>query len=131
MESFILEPTSKIDFSYSTATTHLIGLQRKYHVSEQLWNSIPNSCSSQCLGASIYRLGAQMSVRKNIVGRRPDGGHGPSGQKNCATGFSENFAEKSFLFKSRVRTGWHIVWTVARLLQVISLYGFAHPDHGG
>jgi len=24
---------------------------------------------------------------------------------NCATGFSENFAEKSFLFKSRVRMG--------------------------
>jgi hypothetical protein len=37
-----------------------------------------NSCNSQCLGASIYRLGAQMSVRKNIPGRRPDGGHGPS-----------------------------------------------------
>jgi hypothetical protein len=37
-----------------------------------------NSCSSQCPGASIYRLGAQMSIRQNIPGRRPDGGHGPS-----------------------------------------------------
>jgi hypothetical protein len=38
----------------------------------------PNSCSSQCPGASIYRLGAQTSVRQNIPGRRQDGGHGPS-----------------------------------------------------
>jgi hypothetical protein len=38
----------------------------------------PNSCSSQCPKAFIYRLGAQMSVRRNIPGRRPDGGHGPS-----------------------------------------------------
>jgi hypothetical protein len=40
---------------------------------------------------------------------------------NCATRFSENFARKSFLFKSFVLTGWHIVWAVARPLQVISL----------
>jgi hypothetical protein len=73
MESFILKPTSKINFSCSTTTTHLIGLQRKYHVFEHLLNSKPKSCSSQCPGASIYRLGAQMSVRKNIPGRRPDG----------------------------------------------------------
>jgi hypothetical protein len=38
----------------------------------------PNSCSSQSPGASIYRLGAQMSVRQNIPERCPDGGHGPS-----------------------------------------------------
>jgi hypothetical protein len=31
--------------------------------------------------ASIYRLGAQMSVRKNIAGRHPDGDMGrPDGQ---------------------------------------------------
>jgi hypothetical protein len=40
---------------------------------------------------------------------------------NCATRFSEKFAGKSFLFKGIVRTGWHIVRTVARSLQVISL----------
>jgi hypothetical protein len=73
MESFTLGPTPKINFRCSAATAHLKWLQRKYHVSEQLWNSIPNSCSSQCLGATIYRLGAQMSVKQNIVGRRPDG----------------------------------------------------------
>jgi hypothetical protein len=37
----------------------------------------PNSRNSQCLGASIYRLGAQMSVRqiagKSIDMGRPDG----------------------------------------------------------
>jgi hypothetical protein len=89
MESFILEPTSKIDFRCSTATAHLIGLQRKYHVSEQLWNSIPNSefLHSQCSGASIYRLGAQMSVRQNIPRRRPDGGHGPSGRTTVRQDF--------------------------------------------
>jgi hypothetical protein len=90
MESFILEPTSKIDFSCSTATTHLIGLQRKYHVSEQLWNSIPNSCSFQCPGASIYRLGAQMNIKQNIPGHRPDGGHGPSGQTTMRQDFLKN-----------------------------------------
>jgi hypothetical protein len=78
MESFTLGPTPKIDFRCSTATAHLTWLQRKYHVSEQLWNSILNSCS-QCPRASIHRLGAQMSVRQNIAGRRPNGGHGPSG----------------------------------------------------
>jgi hypothetical protein len=40
----------------------------------------PNSYSSQCPGAYIYRLGAQMSVRQNIPGPRPDGGHRPSGR---------------------------------------------------
>jgi len=62
-----------------------------------------------------------MSVRQNIPGRRLDGGHGPSGRTTVRQDFLENFAGKSFLFKSLVRTVWHIVWTVARPLQVISL----------
>jgi hypothetical protein len=66
--------------------------------------------------ASIYRLGAQMSVRPNIAGRRPDGGPGLSGRTTVRQDFFENFAEKSFLFKSHVRMGWHIVRTVARPL---------------
>jgi hypothetical protein len=89
MESFTLGPTPKINFRCSTATAHLKWLQRKNHVSEQLWNSIPNSCSSQCPRASIYRLVSQMSVRKNITGRRPDGGHGPSGQTTVRRDFSK------------------------------------------
>jgi hypothetical protein len=40
---------------------------------------------------------------------------------NCATRFFENFVGNSFLFKSLVWTGWHIVRMVARPLQVISL----------
>jgi hypothetical protein len=81
MESFTLGLTPKIDFRCSATTIHLQWLQMKDNVSEQLWNSIPNSCSSQCPVASIYRLGAQMSVRQNIAGRRLDGGHGrPDGQ---------------------------------------------------
>jgi len=89
MESFTLGSTLKIDFRCSTATTHLKWLQRKYHVSEQVWNSIPNSCSSQCPGAFIYRLGAQMNFRQNIAGRRPDGGHGPSGRTTVRQDFSK------------------------------------------
>jgi hypothetical protein len=87
MESFTLGPTPKIDFRCSAATAHLQWLQRKYHVSEQLWNSIPNSCSSQCPGASIYRLGAQMSVRQNKAGRRPDSGHVPFGRTTMRQDF--------------------------------------------
>jgi hypothetical protein len=90
MESFILEPTSKIDFGCSTATAHLIGLQRKYHVSEQLWNSIPNSCSSRCLGASIYRLGCRMGVRQSIPRSRLDGGQGTSGRTTVRQDFSKS-----------------------------------------
>jgi len=47
----------------------------------------PNSCNSQCPGASIYRLGAQMSVKKNIPGPRPDGGHGPFGRTTVRQDF--------------------------------------------
>jgi hypothetical protein len=46
-----------------------------------------NSCSSQCPGAFIYRLGAQMSIRQNIPGRRPDGGHGLSGRTTVRQDF--------------------------------------------
>jgi hypothetical protein len=89
MESFTLELTSKIDFRCSTATAHLKRLQWKYYVYEQLWNSISNSCSSQCPGASIYRLGAQMSVMQNILGRRPDNGHGSPGRTTVRQDFSK------------------------------------------
>jgi hypothetical protein len=50
----------------------------------------PNSCSSQWPGASIYRLGAQMSVRQYIPGHRPDGGHGPSEQTTVRQDFLKN-----------------------------------------
>jgi hypothetical protein len=96
MESFTLRPTPKIDFRCDAATAHLKWLQWKYHVSEQLWNSIPNSCSSQCPGASIYRLGAEMSVRQNIAGRHLDGGHGPFGRTTVRQDFPKISLRKIF-----------------------------------
>jgi hypothetical protein len=74
----------------------------------------PNSFSPQCPGASIYRLGAQVSVRQNIPGHRPDGGHGPFGRTTVQTDFPKFSQRNLLLFKDIVRT-------VARPLQVISL----------
>jgi hypothetical protein len=87
MESFILEPTSKIDFRCSVGTAHLQYLQRKNYVSEHLWNLIPNSCSSQCPGASIYRLRCRMGDCCNMYGRRPDGEHELSGRTTVRQDF--------------------------------------------
>jgi len=106
MESFTLEPTSKIDFRCSTITAHLKGLQRKYHVSEQLWNSIPNSCSSQCQGALFIGWGAKWAtaeictdaVRTVNLGR-------PDWQQRDR--IFQKFRWKFFLFKSRVWTVRH------------------------
>jgi hypothetical protein len=47
----------------------------------------PNSCSSQCPEAYIYRLGAQMSVKQNIPGHRPNCGHGSSGRTTVGQDF--------------------------------------------
>jgi hypothetical protein len=64
----------------------------------------------------------------NICGCRPDGGHGrPDGQL-CDKIFWK-FRWKSFLFKNCVWTEDTVVWTMARLLQVISIQGLARPDH--
>jgi hypothetical protein len=54
--------------------------------------------------ASIYRLGAQMSVRQNIAGRRSDGGHGPSGR----TTMRQDFLKISLRNLSclRAASGW-------------------------
>jgi hypothetical protein len=43
----------------------------------------------------------------DIYGCRPDGGHGPSERTTVRQIFPKNFAEKSFLFKSYVRTVRH------------------------
>jgi hypothetical protein len=107
MESFIIWSTPKIDFRCSAVTAHLQWLQRKNNFSEHLWNSIPNSCSSQSLGASIYRLSNRMGDCSDICGFRPDGGHEPFGQTTMRQIFLKHFTEKSFLFESRVRTVRH------------------------
>jgi hypothetical protein len=91
MESIILGPTPKIDFRCSAATAHLQWLQRKNNFSEHLWNSISNSCSSQCPGASIYRLRNIMGDCSVICGCRPDGVQGPSGRTTVRQIFPKIF----------------------------------------
>jgi hypothetical protein len=137
MESFTLGSNPKIDFSCSTATAHLQWLKREQISSNnfteylsKLWrNSIPNSCSSQCLGASIYRLRFKWATTMKYTGavRTVDKGR-PDGQlcdknvwdfrwksflfenhvrmDNCATKI-QKISLKSFLFESRVRTVRH------------------------
>jgi hypothetical protein len=131
MESFILEPTSKIDFGCSTAIAHLIGLQRKYHVSEQLWNSIPNSCSFRCPRASIYRLGCRMGVRQSIPRSRLDDGQGTSGRTIVRQDFSKNLRRN--LSCIRTSSGWDGTsseWSHVRCKQ-FPYQALEHPDHEG
>jgi hypothetical protein len=90
-------------------------------MSEQLWNSIPNSCSSQCPWASIYRLGAQMSVRQNIAGRRPDGGHGPSGRKTVWQDFLKISLRNLSCLRLRVSRSWGMNVQTAELQHAISI----------
>jgi hypothetical protein len=76
------------------------------NVSEHLWNSIPNSYSSQCPGASIYRLRNIMGDCSVICGCHPNDGQGSSRQTTVRQ-ISKNFAKKSFLFKSHIQTVRH------------------------
>jgi len=90
----------------------------------------PNSYSSKCLGAPIYRLGVRMGVRQNMPGRRPDGEPWLSGW----TAVRQDFPKFSRRNLSCIRTlsgrDGLIVPTDARPLQVISITGFARSDHG-
>jgi hypothetical protein len=90
-----------------------------------------NSCSSQCPGASIYRLGCRMGVRQNKPRRCPDGGHGPSGQTTVRQDFLKISRRNLSCIRTSSGRDGLIVQTVARPLQVISITGFARPDHGG
>jgi hypothetical protein len=89
-----------------------------------------NSFSSKCPRAPIYRLGVRMGVRQNMPGSRPDGEPWPSGR----TTVQQDFLKFSRRNLSCIRTSYgrdgSIVRTHARLLQVISITGFARPDHG-
>jgi hypothetical protein len=76
--------------SLFTASLHLSDFVQTQNEDKILTEFTLNSCSSQCLGASIYRLGAQMSVRQNIPGHRLDGGHGPSGRTTVRQDFLKN-----------------------------------------
>jgi hypothetical protein len=67
---------------------------------------IPNSFSSKCPRTPIYSLGVRMSVRQNFPWSRSDGGPWTSGRTTVRQDFSENSAEKSFLYKNIVLMGW-------------------------
>jgi len=108
MESFTLGPTPKIDFSCSVATAHLQWLERQISYN----NLTNNSLSSDGIQ---YRILTVLSAQGPLFigwgsnGRLQWNMRVPSGRwtwtvrtDNCATDFFENFAEKSFLFKSRV-----------------------------
>jgi hypothetical protein len=88
MDSFTLGLTPKIDFSCSAAIAHLQWLERgqissnnlaKYSLSSS-GIQYRNSCSSQCPGASIYRLRFKWATAVKYAGAvrtvhmgRPDG----------------------------------------------------------
>jgi hypothetical protein len=131
MESFILGSTPKIDFRCSAATAHLQWLQRKNNFSEHLWNSIPNSCSSQCPGASIYRLRNRMGDCSVICGCRPDGGQGSSGWTTVRQIFHK-ISLRNLSCLSAASGRWDtVIRTVSRPLQVISLWSLARLDNRG
>jgi hypothetical protein len=95
-----------------------------------LWNSIPNSCSSKCPGTPIYRLGVRKGVRQNMLGSRPDSGQVTSGRTTVRQDFLKfPLRNLSYIRTSSGQDGL-IVRTDARPLQVISISGFACPDHG-
>jgi hypothetical protein len=91
----------------------------------------PNSCSSQCPGASIYRMGAKMSIRQNIPRHRPDGGHGPSGRTTVRTNFPK-FPRRNL---SYLRTSSGQDGTSFRRSHIRYKYfpykALERPDHGG
>jgi hypothetical protein len=129
MESFTSGPTPKIDFSCSAATAHLQWLQRKLkqlnnlqnNFFEHLWNSIPNSCSSQCPRASTYRLRCRMDDCSDICRRRPDGGHEPSGRTTVRQIFPKISLRNLSCLRAASRRWDTVVRTVVRPLQVIFL----------
>jgi hypothetical protein len=90
----------------------------------------PNSSSSKFPRAPIYRLRVRMGVRKNMPGSRPDGEPWPSGRKTVRQDFPKFLRRNlSYIRTSSGRDG-SIDRTNSRPLQVISITGFAHPDHG-
>jgi hypothetical protein len=88
-----------------------------------------NSCSSQCPRASIYRLGAQMSVRKNIPGHRLDGGHGLSGRTTVRIDFLKfSWRNLSCLRTSSGRDGTSVASNFLIRLSSVRTMGDERPD---
>jgi hypothetical protein len=89
-----------------------------------------NSCSSKCPEAPIYRLGVRMGVRQNIPGGRPGGEPWPSGRTTVRQDFLKFSRRNISCIRTLSGRDGSIVRTDARPLQVISITGFARPDHG-
>jgi hypothetical protein len=89
-----------------------------------------NSCSSKCPEAPIYRLGVRMGIRKNMSGSRLDGEPWPSGRTTVRQDFLKFSRRNLSCIRTSSERDDSIVRTDARPLQVISITGFACPDHG-
>jgi hypothetical protein len=90
----------------------------------------PNSCSSKCLEAPIYRLGVRMGVRQNKPVSHPNGGPWPSGQTTVRQDFLKFSQRNLYCIRTSSERDGSIVRTDARPLQVISITDFTRPDHG-
>jgi len=88
----------------------------------------PNSCSSKCPRTPIYRLGVRMGVRQNLLGSHPDGGPWLSGRTTVRQDFPKFSRRNLSCIRTSSGRDGSIVRTDARLLQVISITGFARPD---
>jgi hypothetical protein len=88
----------------------------------------PNSCTSKCPRAPIYRLGVKMGVRQNMPGSRPDDEPWPFEQTTVRQDFPKLSRRNLSCIRISSRRDGSIVWTDARPLQVISITGFARPD---
>jgi hypothetical protein len=90
----------------------------------------PNSYSSKCLRTLIYSLGVRMSVRQNLPWSRPDGGPWTSGRTTVRQDISGIPRRNLSCIRTLSGRDGSIVQTVAHPPQVISISGFARPDHG-
>jgi hypothetical protein len=90
----------------------------------------PNSRNSKCPGAPIYRLGVKMGVRQNMPGSRPNGEPWPFGRTTVRQDFLKFWRRNLSCIRTSSGRDGSIVRTDARPLQVISITGFARPDHG-
>jgi hypothetical protein len=65
-----------------------------------------------------------------LPGTRPDGGPWPSGRATVRQDFLRFLRRNLSCIRTSSGRDGSIVWTNARPLQVISITGFARPDHG-
>jgi hypothetical protein len=82
-----------------------------------------NSCSSKCPRAPINRMGVRMGVRKKYAWE-------PSEQTTVRQDFSKFLGRNLSCIRTSSGRDDSIVQMDARPLQVISITGFASPDHG-